>query len=443
MRQRASILVGLLWCVVLLSLVVVGLLHTARMDLQVQKNYGDRIQARYLALAGIEKAKALLYKNASERSRSGKHHDGQLYDTPAQFQDIELGRGTFTVLRRARTDEGGGVVYGVDDEESRLNLNAATEEQLTKLPGLNSNISAAIVGWRGNGAGSVAEQEYYGSLRPPRKPRNGPFETVRELLMVRNISAEQVCGQDRHLNGMTTVVDEAANGSARYPSLSSDDDLGWAGSLTVDSAVRDVNAAGQDRVNIQSADETQLATVHGITPDIAKAITAYRNQHRFQSIADLMDVTPPQNNGGGGGRQSGNAGQSAGSSVISEKLFQDLADNVTINDNKTVSGAINLNTAGLTVLCTLPDVDRNLAQAIISARQSGSYFQSPGDLLKVNGLDHQIFKDIAPFITVRSETFRILCEGRVKSSGTRQRIQVIVRVGPDDVKTLSYREDDL
>jgi DNA uptake protein ComE-like DNA-binding protein len=448
MRQRASILVGLLWCVVLLSLVVVGLLHTARMDLQVQKNYGDRIQARYLALAGIEKAKALLYKNAGERSRSGKHHDGQLYDTPAQFQDIELGRGTFSVLRRARTDEGGGVVYGVSDEESRLNLNTAAEDQLTKLPGLTPDIATAIAGWRGSGQGSVAEQEYYASLRPPRSPRGGAFETVRELLMVRSISAEQVCGHDRHLNGLTELTDEAATGPARYQTLSSDDDLGWAGALTVDSGVRDVNASGQDRVNIQSADETQLTTVHGITPEMAKAITSYRGEHRFQSIADLMDVTPPQNNGGGGrsGGRAGNAGSSSGggsSSVISENLFQDLADDVTISDNKTLSGAINLNTAGLTVLCTLPDVDRNLAQAIISSRQSGGYFKSLGDLLKVNGMNRQIFKGIAPLVTVRSETFRILCEGRVKSSGTRQRIQVIVRVGPDDVKTLSYREDDL
>ena len=64
MRTRASILVGLLWCVALLSLVVVSLLHTARMDLTITKNYGDKIQAHYLALAGIEKAKALLYHDA-------------------------------------------------------------------------------------------------------------------------------------------------------------------------------------------------------------------------------------------------------------------------------------------------------------------------------------------------------------------------------------------
>jgi hypothetical protein len=34
-----------------------------------------------------------------------------------------------------------------------------------------------------------------------------------------------------------------------------------------------------------------------------------------------------------------------------------------------------------------------------------------------------------------------LSEGKVTSTGARQRIQVIVRVGLTDIQTLSYRED--
>ena len=59
---HGSILVAVLWCLALLSIIVIGVLHTARMDLHVVKNYGDRVQAHYLALAGVEKAKALLVK---------------------------------------------------------------------------------------------------------------------------------------------------------------------------------------------------------------------------------------------------------------------------------------------------------------------------------------------------------------------------------------------
>ena len=65
---------SLVAAVVALSVLVIGVLHTARLDLQVAKNYGDVIQARYLALAGIEKAKALLYQDAIARKRSARNH---------------------------------------------------------------------------------------------------------------------------------------------------------------------------------------------------------------------------------------------------------------------------------------------------------------------------------------------------------------------------------
>src|SRR6266581_6718017 len=96
--KTASILVGLLWCVALLSLVVIGGLHTSRLQLMIGKNYSDRIQARYLALAGIEKAKALLFQDAIERRRGAKNHTGDLYDSPDQFREIDFGPGKFTVF---------------------------------------------------------------------------------------------------------------------------------------------------------------------------------------------------------------------------------------------------------------------------------------------------------------------------------------------------------
>src|SRR5207302_4630865 len=133
MTERDSILVGLLWCLALLSLIVISVLHTARLDLMVQKNYGDRIQAHYLALAGIEKAKALLYQDLRDRQRNRKNHTGDLYDDPDDFKEVQFGPGTFSVFRPANENESGEVVYGISDEESRLNVNYAAAEELAKL----------------------------------------------------------------------------------------------------------------------------------------------------------------------------------------------------------------------------------------------------------------------------------------------------------------------
>ncbi len=453
---RASILIGLLWCVALLSIVVISVLHTARMDLLVVKNYGDRIQAHYLAVAGIEKAKALLYRNAQERSRSGKNHTGELYNTPEQFRDVTLGRGQFRVLRRARQDEGGGIVYGVSDEESRLNLNTADNDALGKLDGMSAPIAAAIADWR-DGDNTVspggAEAEYYLSQQPPYQPRNGPLQTGRELLMIRGVSASLLLGRDTQQNGLLESAEDGAESSSSTATQAADVDTGWAGILTVDSTVNNVSASGTDRVNVQSADEATLTGVAGITSDIAKAITAYRGQNRFQSIADLLDVTRPQNNQNQnlsrGNSQSNqrssnqNQNNASGPKVIDSNLLTDIADDLTADSNSSQAGVINVNTASRSVLACLPGVDRDLAQAIISYRQSSGFLPNIAWLLKVPGMNQEIFKQIAPLVTARSETFRILSEGRVTSTGARQRIQVVVHVGLKAVATLSYREDDL
>ena len=215
--RRGSVLVGVLWCLALLSVVVIGVLHTARMDLLVVKNYGDRIQAHYLAVAGIEKAKALLYQDARERSRSGRHHSGALYDAPEQFRDVAFGRGQFRVFRRGREDEGGGLLYGISDEESRLNVNVASAEELGKLYGMTPDVVAAILDWRDEDntvTPGGAEMEYYASLQPPYQPRNGPLQTVRELLMVRGVSRELLLGSDATQNGLlATEGDDREEGS--------------------------------------------------------------------------------------------------------------------------------------------------------------------------------------------------------------------------------------
>ena len=440
MRQNASILVGLLWCLALLSVMAVGVLHTARMDAIVGKNFGDRIQAHYLALAGVEKARALLYKNAHDRSSTRKSHDGTLYNDDTDFRDITFGRGVYRVFHRQDPAEGGGILYGISDEESRLNLNKATTDEINLLDGMTPAVASAIDGWRGGNTLSTgaAEGDYYGALKPPSRPRGGPFLTVRELLMVRGIDPEQVYGRDMHQNDLLQTGNKG--GEFAVPSVTDPKDLGWAGILTVDSSVKNVNAAGDDRVNVQNADEQSLTALNGITPQIAHAIVTYRGQNQFKGIADLLDVTPALNGGGPGGN---GPGQSSGPSVISDQLFTDIADDVTVVTDSSLGGAINLNTASQAVLLCLPGVSRELARAIISQRQSNGYFNSLGDLLKVDGMTHDILKQIAPLVTTRSETFRILSEGQVTSTGVRQRIQAIVHVGLSDLQTLSWREDDL
>ena len=89
----------------------------------------------------------------------------------------------------------------------------------------------------------------------------------------------------------------------------------------------------------------------------------------------------------------------------------------------------------------LPGLDKELAQAIVNRRTSNGFFANEAGLLEVPGMTRDLFKQLAPRVTVRSDTFCILSEGEVRPSGARQRIEVVVRVGSSDVTTLAYRED--
>jgi competence ComEA-like helix-hairpin-helix protein len=452
---------------VLLSVLVIGVLHTARMDLVVVKNYGDRVQAHYLALAGVERAKALLFQDVVTRQQTAKNHTGSLYNDAKDFQDVPLGRGKFQVFRRAPQEEGGGIIYGICDEESRLNLNTAAPTQFTNLAGITVDIIGAIVAWRSaappaaatSGAAAPdaaipggANSDYYMSLRPPYLARNGPFQTVRELLMVRGVTPALLLGNDNNQNGFLDSDDDPADRPPPGSKPPPPPQPGWAALLTVRDTDKDVNAAGKDRVNPQTADEATLSTVAGITQPIARAIVSYRGQNPLKSLDDLLDVTAQNQNqggganGGGGPNRQPNGNQPGGQNgsgppVISQDLLEQIADDLTLASGQDVPGLININTASLDILICLPGVDQPLAQAIINYRKSTGYFDNVAGLLKVDGMTRAIFKQVAPLVTARSETYRIVCEGKINSSGARQRIEAIVHIGRSDIETLGYRED--
>jgi len=175
---------------------------------------------------------------------------------------------------------------------------------------------------------------------------------------------------------------------------------------------------------------------------------SYRSQNQFQSVADLLDVTRQQNqgnqNGGGGrggGQQSSSGSGQNGQTVITPELFNQIADDVSVRDDEDLPGLINVNTAGLSVLECLPGLTPAMAQAVVAYRQSSGYLQNVATLLQVDGFTKDILKQIAPLICTRSETYRIVCEGKVDSTGATQRVEEIVHVGRRDIETLSYRED--
>ncbi len=465
--RRGSILIGLLWCLALLAVLVIGVLHSARLELRVSKNHADSMQAYYLALAGIEKAKAVIYLDAKTRRESAKNHTGTTADDPRQFKDIKLGRGQFRVFRQASRFESEKVVYGVTDEEGRLNVNTADAEALRRLDQMPPEVIAAIMDFRDTdqsvGPGG-AEAEYYAALRPPYMPKNAPFESIRELLLVKGISREQLFGEDSNQNGL---LDGPENDGALNPPVDNRDgflDAGWSAHLTAYSSVKNVNASGRERVNVQEADEATLLGVSGMTTDMAKAIIARRGQNKFESLIDLLNVVasspnpgqqpegqtpgapqgaPPTTRPGQNQPPQGPRApeQGSGQPLITEDQLLTMADDLTTSEDDAQPGLINVNTASIEVLICLPGITRELAQAIINHRQSSGFFQNTMGLLKVPGLNRDLIKPILERVCVRSETFQILAEGKVDGTGARRRIMEVIRLESSGIRTLYHREE--
>jgi general secretion pathway protein K len=111
------------------------------------------------------------------------------------------------------------------------------------------------------------------------------------------------------------------------------------------------------------------------------------------------------------------------------------------------SGLINLNTASATVLQLMPDIDENIAQAIIQARagpdgQDGTEddmpFRSPQELAgRVPGfVNPAAIAQFGRFFTVRSLVFEVHVKASVGSS-SREYVAILRRNSPKDVQTLN------
>ncbi len=456
--RSGSALVAVMWSVVLLGSVVVGLLHTTTLELRIAKNFGDRCQAHYLALAGIEKAKAMIDLEIEERKTNGTNYRSKLRDDASAFRDVKLGRGIYRVYRTGdRGDDQGRLIYGLSDEESRININTIDLGQLDKLPGFTSATAAAITDWRDfdqEPSEEGAEQPVYAEQPVPYLVRNGPIETLRELLFVRGVRPELLLGEDQNANG---VLDpEEQDGAASAPMDNGDAilDRGWSQYLATESAARNVSAKDERRLNINFATQDELAALPDISDDLAKSIVEFRESNQFSSIIDLLNVRRMQqrndNNarreggnetdGGDGGRQSQNL-EATGDPLIDRELLKKIADDVTTNFGVTQAGVVNVNSASARVLSMLPGIDDELAQAIVQHRRQNQHFPTIAHLLDVRGMDQDKLKELANSLTTRSDTWRVFSEGFVPSTGARKRIEVIIRMGTFGVDTLYYRED--
>lgn len=239
-------LVLVMWVVVVLVAIVGEFAFSMRTEINITRNFKEEEEAYQLALSGIEQAKMeiLNVKDMSKMYVGG--NNVMIFDPDAEAPE------------RKDSLEKGKFEYVLADEDGRLNLNTATPEQLRSIfttAGVESTdidtIVDSILDWRDtddlhmlNGA----EDDYYESLDRPYSCKDGPFDSVEELLLVKGITPEIFYGTK---TGPQENKEKTVEGVGKY--------------FTV---------YGSGEINIKTAPRAVIEAVYGA--DVADSIISQR-----------------------------------------------------------------------------------------------------------------------------------------------------------------------
>lgn len=202
LNSRGSVLIWVIWSLVLLAIFTVAINRQVTVQLTFGRWLMDHVLTRGLAKAGIQR---VLYELKTEKIQTFDAGNENWSANPDAFRKVKVGNGEYSVI--CNSEQGPeeletGFRYGACDESARLNLNMATEDMLKNLlkavdpngeEKVRTEIAQAIIDWRDEDDSKQtqgAENNEYKSLRQPYEVRNGPLQSVEELLMIRGVTPE-------------------------------------------------------------------------------------------------------------------------------------------------------------------------------------------------------------------------------------------------------------
>jgi general secretion pathway protein K len=196
--ERGFALVAVLLVMGLLGIIGAEFAYSMRLEASAMRSWKDNINAAHLAEAGLEQALRELSGDAKFASEAV---DGLL--TFYNPQRVALPR-----LPRSRVRLGPGEFsYRITDEQSRIYVNVNNRERLDKLLqclGIDKNnrdqIVDSILDWvdtnEEHHLHGAESDDYYLTLPTPYRARNGPIESVNELLQIKGVTPALFGGAD-------------------------------------------------------------------------------------------------------------------------------------------------------------------------------------------------------------------------------------------------------
>lgn len=336
-RRGAVLLIVL---VVVMFLAVAGYSYSrwTISELELVAQAQADVQSRLAADSGVEWVAAQLATRKAGDS-------AELLNQPTRFRgqlvtgDPARPRSAFRFTMVAPVEHdlfARGVRYGLMDESARLNLNTLKEieldddelsEWLLPIPGMTDPLIAAIRDWIDEDDVPLpggAESDYYGTLTPPYRAKNGPLGTLDELLSVKGVTPELLYGEDTNRNGVLDPNENDADASWPLDNADGILNFGWTAYFSAHAFERNLRADGSDKINLNTGFLTdlydQLEDEFG--QDVATFVTAFRmsgpTQDLLAAASSATGGTPSRSAGqagSGGGGRSGGGGNNSGSST--------------------------------------------------------------------------------------------------------------------------------
>ena len=320
--RRAIVLPVVLVLIGLLALVMAGFVFFMRSEMSGLSARRDTQQARLAAESGLQEVilalrtadndpkqwfdvpdvfrHVLVYSEAFEREDDPVRQQSGSREQYLEENDLVPPAWRFSVVAPSYDGQPDTMRYGITPEASKMNINGATEEELTALVepilydlGLENapELVACMLDWldeddeeRPNGA----ESTYYNTLEPGYYAKNGPVDTLEELLLVKGFSAAVLYGEDVNRNGILDQNED--DGDESFPYYDNADgilDYGIAPFLTVWSSEpggEGENVAG--KINVNTAPLRVLQAIGGMTPDGAEQIVAMRQEFDADALLE-------------------------------------------------------------------------------------------------------------------------------------------------------------
>lgn len=262
LKPTASVLILVLIVISSMTILSIGLAYRSRVEIKLAGANAKRTKAHYLALGGIERAKALLTQQKLSPANIARI---------CQFNSTAKEEKLFDQLKAYDFHEKMSLSYCLRDEQGYLNINKSDPSSWENLGIINKESRACIIDWIDSDddtSSDGAETGFYERLEAPYITKNAPCTTLKELLFVKTIAHNSYLGEN--LNRRYSLDAGLKDKQLQIPADKGGDvtDLGLVNIFTV---------YGDGKININTVSKAILSALPGLDSQAAEIILAHRS----------------------------------------------------------------------------------------------------------------------------------------------------------------------